>query len=257
MANGPSAGEALKAASDIPGLGIGVHLNIVRGRPLSPPANVRSLVGPEGRFFNSVPVLLLKSILGELREEEILIEYRAQVRFMLEKGFIPTHMDGEKHTHLLLHESRRVLDELRKEFSIDKVRTINERELHGVLALNGYLKSRNIRQELKLRILERASKKARASWKEFKTPDLFFGVLATGKLSRDDGIAALKAILSLKMSAVVEWMLHPGYPARIDPDFGKFFLSDARLRETEFLLSDEVKEEISKNQSQLISYGEI
>ncbi|HAM49286.1 MAG TPA: hypothetical protein DCP92_00785 [Nitrospiraceae bacterium] len=262
MANGLAAEEALEAATAIPSLGIGIHLNIVRGRPLSDPAEIPSLVDARGRFFNSVGTLLRKSYLGQLRDEDIHVEYRRQVRRMIGKGLVPTHFDGEKHTHIILPGSRRAVEKLRKEFDVQKVRTISERKLHTMLAADGVSMSTSIRQHLKLIFLEHASSQARKCWKNMKTPDLFFGVLSSSRLNSAEGLEALRAILSLKISASVEWMLHPGYCdglARPDfiSEFGSFFLLDARAKEAEFLLSDQVQEEIARNRDKLISYRDL
>jgi predicted glycoside hydrolase/deacetylase ChbG (UPF0249 family) len=262
MANGIAAEEALQAAAAIPSLGVGVHLNIVRGRPLSDPAEIPSLVDTQGRFFNSVGALLRKSYLGQLRDEDIYVEYRRQVQCMIRRGLVPTHFDGEKHTHLLLPGSRRAVEKLGKEFAVQKVRTIRERKLHTMLSSAGVSMSTSVRQRLKLTLLEHASGQARARWKDMKTPDLFFGVLWSGRLTSVDGHEALVALLSLKINATIEWMLHPGYhdgltTPNLSPEFGAFFLLDARAKEAEFLLSEQVQEEIARNRDKLISYREL
>ena len=126
MANGLAAADAIAKTSQLERLGVGLHLNIVRGRPLSDPAQIPSLVNSTGRFYNSAGTLLMLSVLGRLSAEEIYIEYRRQVEFMLDHGLPPTHFDGEKHTHLLLPEASRALGRLMEEFNIRKVRLINE-----------------------------------------------------------------------------------------------------------------------------------
>jgi predicted glycoside hydrolase/deacetylase ChbG (UPF0249 family) len=262
MANGSAADEALQAAASIPGLGVGVHLNIVRGRPLSDPAEVPSLVDSKGRFFNSVGVLLWKSFLGQLRDEDIYLEYRRQVERMLRSGMAPTHFDGEKHTHLLLPGSRRAVEKLCREFEVKKVRTISEQRLHALLAGAGVRLNGSPAQRLKLTLLEHATRRARLCWKNVKTPDLFLGVLFSGRLTADEGQKTLGAILSLKMSAAVEWMFHLGYgdcpyDGSFSEEFGAFFLRDARIRETEFLLTGGVREKIAETPGALISYREL
>jgi len=121
MTNGAAAEEAFEEARRLPELGVGVHLNIVRGRPLCDPESVPSLVDGSGRFFNSVATLLHKSLLGRLSLDEVHREYRQQVLRALEHGITPTHFDGEKHTHLLLPEAVSALRRLSAEFGINKV----------------------------------------------------------------------------------------------------------------------------------------
>ena len=104
MTNGLAAEDALEQARDCTGLGVGLHLNIVRGRPLSNPEDVPSLVDDDGRFLNSVARLMARSVRGKLSASEVEAEYRRQIEFMLERNFVPTHLDGEKHTHILIPE---------------------------------------------------------------------------------------------------------------------------------------------------------
>ncbi len=261
MANGSAADEALQAATSVPGLGIGVHLNIVRGRPLSDPAEVPSLVDSRGRFFNSVGALLWKSHLGHLRDEDIYLEYRRQIQKMLRAGMVPTHFDGEKHSHLLLPGSRRAVKRLCKEFDVKKVRTISERKLHALLAGTGGGLSGSPVQRLKLGVLEHATKRALQCWNKVKTPDLFFGVLFSGRVTSDEWQKALEAILSLNISATIEWMFHLGYGdcpyTDLSEEFGAFFLREARQAETEFLLSRWVREKIGEAPGALISYRQL
>ena len=129
MTNGLAAEDALEQARDCTRLGVGLHLNIVRGRPLSNPEDIPSLVGDDGRFLNSVARLMTRSVRGKLSACEVEAEYRRQIEFMLKRNFVPTHMDGEKHTHILIPESARAVRKLSGEFNIGRVRLINEKAL--------------------------------------------------------------------------------------------------------------------------------
>ena len=70
MANGAAYDDAVCIAREHPGLGVGLHLNILRGRPVLPPERIRSLVGPNGLFvafvINLFPVILLFAITAAL-----------------------------------------------------------------------------------------------------------------------------------------------------------------------------------------------
>ena len=50
MMNGAAVEDALERASRCPSLGVGIHLNVVRGRPLSDPQEVPSLVDRDGPY---------------------------------------------------------------------------------------------------------------------------------------------------------------------------------------------------------------
>jgi len=261
MANGIAAEQALQDTRSLPSLGIGVHLNIVRGRPLSNPTDIPSLVDHEGRFFNSVGTLLLKSFLGMLNERDIYTEYCSQVQRMVEAGIMPTHLDGEKHTHLLIPGCRRAVRRVCDRFNVRKVRTISERKLHALLAGTGVKMNSRISQSLKLVCLEHASLQALDCWQDMDTTDFFFGVLFSGRLTSTEALSALRALLSLDISMTVEWMFHLAYPVDLNKDlsgeFGTYFLNGERMKETEFIMSTEAREEIARHRENLISYREL
>ena len=99
MANMPDAERALMRAKDLPRLGVGVHLNICQGRPVSPPNEIPTLVDQTGTFLS--PAKIARNLLyGRVSQREIEAEFRAQIRWMKERGLEPTHADSHHHVHL-------------------------------------------------------------------------------------------------------------------------------------------------------------
>ncbi|MTI95888.1 MAG: chitin disaccharide deacetylase [Firmicutes bacterium] len=94
LANAPAALQALELAKPRPELGIGIHLVIDMGKPLSPPNTVPSLINKDGSFrkppFNTTLDFDIK---------EVEREWRAQIMFLIDRGFTPTHLDGHHHFH--------------------------------------------------------------------------------------------------------------------------------------------------------------
>ena len=97
LANGPD----LAAVRAIPGVSLGAHLNILRGAPLSPAHEVRSLVDKNGLFLGSAAKLAWRVACGAVKRDEIRLEWSRQVALLREKGLTLSHVDGEKHTHCL------------------------------------------------------------------------------------------------------------------------------------------------------------
>jgi predicted glycoside hydrolase/deacetylase ChbG (UPF0249 family) len=97
LANGPD----IDAIRPYPGISLGAHLNILRGTPLSPRAEVRTLVGDDGNFVGSLAKLAWRAARGMLDPCEVRLEWSRQVAFLRGRGLELTHADGEKHTHCL------------------------------------------------------------------------------------------------------------------------------------------------------------
>jgi len=262
LANGPVAEDAMEEAKSYPRLGVGVHLNIVRGRPLSDPAEIPSLVDGNGLFFNSTGKLLLRSLIGRLSPDEIHSEYRLQTLKLINKGITPTHFDGEKHTHLLLPEAVNAVRKLMKEFAVSKVRTINESPVNRRLISSGFSLKGSLRQKLKLFFVEYRTKMAKGLLEDFKGPDFFFGVLVGGRIQYPRSMEMALSLLDLDLKGTLEWMFHIGYPADLGVpeykrNFGTFFLSKTREEELKLILSKEFMGRLKNNRHQLISYRDL
>jgi predicted glycoside hydrolase/deacetylase ChbG (UPF0249 family) len=90
----PRDGLDAEAAAE-PGLGIGLHLNLTWGAPVSPPAAVPSLVDGEGRFRRDP-----ESVARHASPEEVRRELDAQLAaFARRFGRPPTHLDSHHHVH--------------------------------------------------------------------------------------------------------------------------------------------------------------
>src|SRR5436190_1453918 len=66
MANLPAADDALTRAAICPDLGLGLHLTMTAGRPLSPPQQVSTLIDANGEFL-VLGALLTRLSLGQSR----------------------------------------------------------------------------------------------------------------------------------------------------------------------------------------------
>lgn len=97
LANGPDVGSV----REVPGVTLGAHLNVLRGRPLSPPGEVRSLVDARGLFVGSAARLALRVARGAVNPDEVVLEWSRQVESLRARGLALSHLDGEKHTHCL------------------------------------------------------------------------------------------------------------------------------------------------------------
>lgn len=98
-------GEAFDHAVDIidrsPELDLGVHLTLIEERPLCPPNEIPSLVGPDGRFLPSYRPFTARVLLGAVSPAEIRRELEAQIKRVVASGRRISHLDSHQHIHLL------------------------------------------------------------------------------------------------------------------------------------------------------------
>ena len=105
IVNMPGFDDAAARAKALPGLGVGVHLNLVRGRPISPASDVPDLVDRRGFFAPGRIFPILGSRRPAARSSDaamriarqILTEYGAQIAKARAAGLAPTHVDFEQH----------------------------------------------------------------------------------------------------------------------------------------------------------------
>lgn len=99
MVNMPAAEYAVSRLPALPRLGVGAHLNITAGQPILPPQKVPTLVDSNGRFHGAAA---MSRRLWQWRAagDEIEAEFRAQIRWMKDRGVTPTHADSHQHMHI-------------------------------------------------------------------------------------------------------------------------------------------------------------
>lgn len=93
MANMPGCDEAIILAKENPDLGVGGHLVITCGRPLTKGA---SLIDENGDFYNLAEY---KKHRKEMCDEEIFQEWSYQIDYLIENGLKLTHLDSHHHVH--------------------------------------------------------------------------------------------------------------------------------------------------------------
>lgn len=96
----PGAPEAAELARAERRLEIGLHLDLVGGRPVSDPARVRSLVDHDGRFHR-LGRFTMRLFSGRIRASEVASELRAQADRAAALGVPALAWDSHRHVHLM------------------------------------------------------------------------------------------------------------------------------------------------------------
>jgi predicted glycoside hydrolase/deacetylase ChbG (UPF0249 family) len=99
MVTTPAFGEAAELArARAPRLGIGLHLNLVAGRPLT---EVPTLVDPRTGAFHALEQLARRAVAGRVDGADVRRECDAQLAALSAAGVVPTHLDSHRHSHAL------------------------------------------------------------------------------------------------------------------------------------------------------------
>lgn len=101
----PDAQEAADFARGERGLEVGLHIDLVGGRPVTDPAKIRTLVDKDGAF-HTLGHLGARLLSGRVRLAEIATEVRGQAARARAWGIEPLAWDSHRHTHLMPPASR-------------------------------------------------------------------------------------------------------------------------------------------------------
>ena len=248
MANGGALQEAIQLAKSAPRLGVGCHVVLVDGIPVSDKFKVPTLLNGDG-FQGSLSTFAVKCLRGQLVENEIEAEATAQIHKLQSIGVVVSHLDTHKHTHMFPQVLRPLL-RAAKSCGIRAIRNPLEPIRLGQVARQPSLWKR----WGQVRILNRLASEFRSTVKKagMLTPDGTLGIVATGIMNE----RILAAIIARVPEGTWELVCHPGYN---DDELAKVGtrLRASRVKELELLKSPRVREELAKHKIDLISYREI
>jgi chitin disaccharide deacetylase len=258
LANGPAFREAVELARTMPRLGVGVHLNLSDGKPVTGPDSVPSLVNRAGEFAGGPERLLLKMggrLPGAPTLSDVEKEWGAQIRTIFDAGITPTHLDGHKHVHMLpwLFE---IAVRLANKHGIGAIRVSHENgRLRTALSSgadrNGMLVVRQGMMAHALRLLARNARR-QARFFKISTADYFCGITQTGALTKEGVLRLLQRL----PEGTTELMCHPGYA---DEGLRRTAtrLQESRQKEIEILTDPELRNVVASRAIRLIDYGSV
>ena len=99
MVAAPAFDDAVeRVRSAAPKLGVGLHLDLVAGKPLSA---APSLTDPDTGRFHALDALARRALAGQVDAAEVRRECEAQLAALTDAGIQPTHIDSHRHAHAL------------------------------------------------------------------------------------------------------------------------------------------------------------
>jgi len=93
--------EAIAGLRRRPQLDVGAHLVLVGERPLSPPADVPSLLGHDGRLLPGFGAFCARWVRGGVDLVEVELELRRQLARLVATGLRVVHVNSHQHLHAL------------------------------------------------------------------------------------------------------------------------------------------------------------
>ncbi|NNM87566.1 MAG: ChbG/HpnK family deacetylase [Phycisphaerae bacterium] len=236
MTNMPDAPRAIALAKENPALGVGIHLGLTQGRPIT--RNLRSLVDGRGDFCRGLPALLAKISTSSRARRETQLEWAAQIEFALAHNLIPTHLDSHKHIHHWPPLAKITL-ELSRSYNIGFIRCARETPIPGYQTTPAYTLLAHLAAKLYPQILAAGR----------RTTDWFFGLSATGNMSTKTWLTLLQHL----PAGTGEVMVHPGNPVGLTPHDTR--LLSQRTLEQETLADAVVKTRCADVAVKLVHYG--
>lgn len=199
MPGGEAFDDAAELAARSPKLGVGIHLTLVNGNPVLPPAEIPSLVTEAGIFVDDHTAFAVRLLRGAVNLDEVRAELGAQLRRVEAAGIHPTHADSHQHMHVLPGVIDIVLD-LCRAAGIPAMRAPRAPLFAGSFGGIGQLIGRT-----GLAILTHRAA-AKAQRRGIRVPDHFAGIVAGEAVDT----ATLTGIAASLRDGVTEVMLHPG-----------------------------------------------
>jgi hopanoid biosynthesis associated protein HpnK len=210
MANSAAFDMAVAASRQMPTLGVGVHLNLSEGVPVSPPFKIPTLVDHRGRLHLTPGRLLGRIVARHVNLGEVETELRAQISRIVQGGVSPTHLDGHKHVHVLPGVSDIVI-RLAREFSIPSVRCPVEDPPRFLNMVDAGRNSHAgiFKQHLVGRGVSTFARRLRRKLDDagLHYPAHFYGLSQTGFLNT----RRIREVLARLPEGTSELMCHPGY----------------------------------------------
>jgi predicted glycoside hydrolase/deacetylase ChbG (UPF0249 family) len=246
MANMPAAQQAIKIARQLPTLGVGVHLNLFEGKPVSKNACVDCLLAIDGQFAYSPSRLsLLSAVKREIRNA-IATELAAQIQWAIDNGLKPTHLDSHKHIHSFPAIYPMVC-ELAKSFKIPAIRWPFEpkqvcRKPWPFPPEGGRKRAAIVRAMAKINQKQNPT---------FIKTQAVLGIAHTGKID----INFLKTAALQDFAETVEIITHPGFIDGLDEI--KTRLRHERKMELDVLCDKQTKQYFKNAAIKLVHYGQL
>jgi len=240
----PSARAAGELARENPGLDVGLHAVVCRGRSMLGPPRLGAAVRASGEFTDSPVGAGLRYYFDRSMRAAMTDELRAQVERHLELLGYLNHIDGHLnfHVHPLFAD---ILVELAVEYKVPCIRLPRERVM-TTLHLRRDHAARKLVESIIFRALSLRTNRLMVE-RGLTSTDALFGLHQSGHLSEDYVVGVIDRI----REGTTELYFHPA------ADIGGVPPAPEAQREVEILTSARVRDAIARNRIELITFADL
>jgi predicted glycoside hydrolase/deacetylase ChbG (UPF0249 family) len=248
MINYPDAPAGLeRALTETPDLGIGLHLNLTSGKPVSAPDQIPTLVDEGGCFY---PPPAWATQFEAIDAEHVQREIEAQFqRFIDLTGHAPDHLDAHHHITYFQPDGLRKMLAISEHYAIPmRSSRITMPEEAAVRSLMGLLRgvTEPFARELVVQLRTIVAEAETPFWPARFEMGFFDEHATLGDL--------LVILTNLPDDSVTELMCHPGYPDDVLAGSG---YTDRRAEEIAHLTHAATRECIESEGITLITFGDL
>jgi hopanoid biosynthesis associated protein HpnK len=244
MVAAPAAADAVARARRLPSLKIGLHLVLIDGHAVLPPAELGGLVDRDGRFTDSQLAAGLRYFFAPGIRRHLAAEIRAQFEAFAATGLTLDHVNAHQHLHLHPTIARLVV-EIGRDYGMRAIRLPAEPAATLRAAFPGE-RYRTPLYEPAATALRRRLRRAGVVYN-----DQVFGIAWTGGMVEE----RLLALLPCLPPGVSEIYCHPA--VRATAALAAAMPGYRHSDELTALTSAAVRQRISELQIELISYGDL
>lgn len=250
MANQPASEHAVELLHKMPHLGVGVHLNLTSGTPVLSPREVPSLVGDDGAF-RPPDALFQKLWRFQVSAAHVEAEFRAQIRWLKDRGVQLLHADSHLHVHIYPAALGPFIRALKRE-GIKRIRAprCTVWPAHGP---TGGPHAGAIARRLLVHGYRTALQKT--ALRNFLMPHSRISFRAAERRDHSSIGRCWTTALDHLPAATFELACHPGFFERGFSESDR--IAAQRQEETKWLTSDDLRQAVARNRVQLIRYPEI
>jgi predicted glycoside hydrolase/deacetylase ChbG (UPF0249 family) len=242
--------EEIPALSKYSNVSIGIHFNLLVGRPLSQPGEVPSLIDGKGEFLRGA--FAKRLLTGKIRKSEIVLELNNQAEKLNKLGINPiSHFSGYQTKHL---------------YPLFFGAAIEIAQKWGIKRMRCYRRFFLSKEQVNLPIYYLTHPKRivthnysryltwYANNKGIKTADRLI-TLGFKNVMEESSLETWLSMIKSLPEGINEIRVHPGYP---DEELAKYssYVKE-RKTEVDVLTSSKVKDALLENGVELISFNEL